>query len=185
MDELLSIVLSAKDGDEHAFEQLLQKYDALLLSMSKKYSDMCPESLRDKEDFLQEAKIAFYNSVKTYDDEKKITFGAYAKVCIRNKLVSCIRTLTSKKRLKNTQLQTEEQYFDVTQDFAISNERKTELYSIAQSNLSRYEQRVFKLYISGQRAKEISAGINKSEKSVNNAIYRIKQKLSGLIGDGI
>jgi len=34
------------------------------------------------------------------------------------------------------------------------------------------------MYLSGLRAKEISAKLGKSEKSVNNAIYRIRSKLN-------
>ena len=48
--------------------------------------------------------------------------------------------------------------------------------------LSPFEKKVFQLlplYSKGSRAKEISLRVNKSEKSVNNAIFRIRSKLKG------
>ena len=48
---------------------------------------------------------------------------------------------------------------------------------LAEKILSGYEMRIFALYAKGARAKEISARIGKSEKSVNNAIFRIRSKL--------
>lgn len=179
MDKIMNLVDLAKSGDEPAFEKLLQKYQGLLVSMSKKYSDMCQESLRENEDFLQEAKIAFFNAIKTYDESKNRAFGAYAKVCIRNKLVSCVRTLNSKKRRKSVDATVQNQDTGI-QEKAISNEHKKELYQLARQHLSRYEYLIFEMYSSGQKAKEISAKINKSEKSVNNAICRMKIKLSRL-----
>ena len=51
------------------------------------------------------------------------------------------------------------------------------LISFAEEALSTYEKRIFSMYLEGQHAKEISCVIGKSEKSVNNAIYRIRVKL--------
>lgn len=180
MDEILELVFSAKNGDNHAFEALLDKYQGLLSSMSKKYSDMCYEVLKDREDFLQEAKIAFYNAVMSFDEGKGRTFGAYAKVCIRNKLVSCIRELNSKKRLKKTDSLIEITTPANIQDKAIQRMHKKELYKLAKTHLSSYEYLIFEMYSSGQKGKEISAKIGRTEKSVNNAICRIKAKLNGL-----
>ena len=172
MDEILELVLAAKNGDNHAFEALLDKYQGLLSSMSKKYSDMCHEVLKDREDFLQEAKIAFYNAVISFDEGKGRTFGAYAKVCIRK--------LNSKKRLKKTDSLIEITTPANIQDKAIQRMHKKELYKLAKTHLSSYEYLIFEMYSSGQKGKEISAKIGRTEKSVNNAICRIKAKLNGL-----
>ena len=130
-------------------------------NMAKKYSDMCGASEEQYDDFLQESKMAFYNSVLTYNASCEVTFGAYAKVCVRNRLVSCVRTFNSQKR----------------QETLLARELEKKLFSLAQDCLSAYERKIFTFYIRGERAKEISQKIGKSERSVNNAIYRIKVKL--------
>jgi DNA-binding CsgD family transcriptional regulator len=45
------------------------------------------------------------------------------------------------------------------------------------NNLSQYEYKVWSLYVSGKTAKDIGKIVGVDEKSVNNAIYRIRKKL--------
>jgi RNA polymerase sporulation-specific sigma factor len=59
-----------------------------------------------------------------------------------------------------------------------------EILSLAKDVLSDYEMKILEMYILGLRAKEISVAIGKSEKSVNNAIYRIRTKLKKIINGG-
>jgi RNA polymerase sporulation-specific sigma factor len=175
MDEILYHINRVKSGDDASFEQLLSKYNALIISMAKKYSDMCATSPQ-LDDFLQEAKMAFYNSVLSYDEKTGVTFGAYAKVCVRNRLVSCVRVNNSKKRQKRSD--TKDSYdIENPQDTLIVRELEKKLFSLAKDRLSPYEKKIFGYYLAGERAKEISKKVTRSEKSVNNAIYRIKAKL--------
>lgn len=180
MDEIINLVKSAKGGDNFSFEQLLLKYQGLLLKMSQMYSDMCPEGMRDFDDFLQEAKIAFLRAVETYDETQNRTFGAYAKVCIKNRLISCVRALNSQKRNKERQTKNvvapnpenvvQERYFDA--------QELNKVRIIAPRVLSRLEYKMFEMYFGlGMKTKEIAQRLNKEEKSINNAIYRMKAKI--------
>ena len=63
------------------------------------------------------------------------------------------------------------------QDTVVRRELGEKLISFAESSLSPYERKIFSMYVDGIKAKEISVVIGKSEKSVNNAIYRIRLKL--------
>ena len=49
--------------------------------------------------------------------------------------------------------------------------------------LSAYERNVLSEYVSGKTVPEISDELNKSQKSVNNALYRIRTKLRSLAGE--
>lgn len=183
MDEIIQRIQKVKGGDEASFVFLLSKYDALIISMARKYADMCLTSARQYDDFLQEAKMAFYNSVITFKEGTGVTFGAYAKVCIRNKLVSCVRVQNSKKRQKRSDLK-DNYDLENPQDTLIMRELEKKLFSLAQDCLSPYEKKIFAYYIAGERAKEISLKIGRSEKSVNNAIFRIKAKLKRTANNG-
>ena len=179
MDEILDLLSKVRKNDDCAFEALCKKYKALLDVMSKKYSDMYPENIDKasiKDDFMQEARLAFYNACVKFDMENgKVTFGAFAKTCVRNRLISCLRRATSKKRMKSKS--NDEEVTKSLQDTVIQRELEEKLISLAEKVLSNYELRIFKLYAQGARAKEISAKIGKDEKSVNNAIFRIRSKL--------
>jgi DNA-directed RNA polymerase specialized sigma24 family protein len=47
--------------------------------------------------------------------------------------------------------------------------------------LSSYEKRIFEQYISGMSVKQISLNTDKTEKSVSNALYRIRVKIKDLL----
>lgn len=177
MDEITELILKIRNGDNSAFEVLCKRYNALLDSMSGKYSNMYLDGNDISiDDFSQEARLAFYNAILKYNiEENKVTFGAFAKTCIRNRLISFLRHISSKKKHK---CNGGEILADSTpQDTVIQHELESELLTLAERVLSNYEMRIFKFYAQGAKAKEISARIGKSEKSVNNAIFRIRSKL--------
>ena len=182
METLIQLILRVRNGDNVAFEILCDQYKPLLTSMVHKYSQMCEEDNSD--DLLQEAKMAFYNAILTFDiEQSKVTFGYYVKRCIRNKLISCVRKAHSKKRRQQIEAS---QTTDAStpQDSILQYELTKEFLSLAKEILSDYEMQILMMYISGLRAKEISAATGKSEKSVNNAIYRIRSKLKKRINGG-
>ena len=176
MDEIVKLILRVRNGEDVAFSLLCEQYQPLLNSMSGKYSSMNPDEQNVLEDFSQEARLALYNAAMKYDiDSSRFTFGAFAKACIRNRLVSCIRRANSKKRQK---LNDGDDLNESTlQDTVIQHELEKERLYLAEKVLSNYEMRIFMMYAQGEKAKEISAKIGKSEKSVNNAIFRIRSKL--------
>ena len=178
MDENISLVLQAKAGEELAFSKLLAIYQPLLHSLSQRYSSMCDGEVT-RDDFFQEAQIAFHNAILSYDtNNSSFTLGAYAKACIRNRLVSLVRRVKSKKRTKqkleyNCEARS-------PQDNVVWRELGTKLLAHAENTLSPYEKKVFALYFKGHKAGEISKYLGKSEKSVNNAIFRIRSKLKAI-----
>lgn len=176
MDELVKLILSARKGSEYSFALLCDKYEMLIISLSKKYSNMCADEQVELEDFLQESKIAFDKAISTYDINSKTTFGAYAKVCIRNGLVSFLRKCKSKKSRKEEF--NEEGFCDETAlDNIAKQELKQQLLQHAEGLLSPLEKRIFMMICEEMSIKEISKSINKSIRSVNNAIYRARRKL--------
>ena len=177
MDSNLELIALAKVGDEVAFNTLCEQYKNLMESMSRRYSHTCSEEYMSVDDFSQEARVAFYNAIVKYDPtNQKVTFGAFAKVCIRNRLISYARKLNSKKRRSCEKCAGIEMSSSV-QDTVVRRELGEKLISAADDTLSKFEKKVFSYYYSGKRVREISALVGRSEKSVNNAIYRIRSKL--------
>lgn len=177
----VELIRQARAGDEKAFALLCDQYKNLVNSLSRKYSDICPAEYVCFDDFLQEARLALYNAVIRYDDvNQAVTFGAFAKVCVRNRLISYVRKLNSKKRRKSESDAGVAQDSSV-QDTVIQRELGEKLISFADGFLSKYEKRVFLYYVEGKRGKEISSLVGKDVKSVNNTIYRIRLKLKGTV----
>jgi RNA polymerase sporulation-specific sigma factor len=175
--DIIELVLQARQGDEDAFLQICHQYKNLLDSLSRRYSDMCPAEYGSLDDFSQEARVALYNAVNRYDAEgQRVTFGAFAKTCIRNRLVSYVRKLSSKKRKKGEGDAGIAHSWSV-QDTVVRRELGEKLISLAEGILSKYEMKIFSYYLEDRCAQEIASLVGKDEKSVNNAIYRIRLKL--------
>lgn len=181
--DTLDLLLKARDGDQSAFEALLEKYTPLInASVLSCLEDGLYSLYAD--DFRQEASVVFYNSVLTYDiGQSEVEFGLYAKICISNALRSQLRLL-KKRTAERLADEADGELLAVSTDAAedpslrvLELEGLEELYSAIREKLSALEYRVWRLYTSGRAARDIAELIGKDERSVNNAIYRIRKKL--------
>lgn len=170
---------SGEDG-QRAFEALLDRYEPLITaSVSRISEDDLAKPFFD--DFRQEATLVFFNAILTYDTEQsEVEFGLYAKICISNALISQLRKL--KKRVAEPLDDKESNALFVHEsedpsENILEQERLKALYSVIRKNLSAFEYRVWQYYVSGRTAKEIGVLVGKDEKSISNAIYRIRKKL--------
>ena len=171
----LDLINAVREGDENAFEALLEAYEPLIDTMSRSFANTAEDS-ESHEDLRQEACIALYKAVQTYDvTQNEISFGLYAKLCVRNRLVSYTRKLRRREPILPLEERIKAQE-DVTQG-VVAEEAYMELYRRIEAVLSPYENHVWWLYLSGQTTGAIAAQLGKDERSVQNAVYRIRKKL--------
>lgn len=172
MDDLIE---RTRAGDAAAFEQLAERYEPLILSMTAKMHAVSDGSL-DAEDFRQEALLALYTAAMNYREQDEVTFGLYAKICVRNRLVSLIRRHHEPSVGEMTR---QEEKIDPEQS-CIEKESWLETQQRIKEVLSVFEQKVLALYLRNQSYEAIAASLGVTEKSVDNAIYRLKAKLKRL-----
>ena len=182
--DVRALILDVRGGDQNAFDTLLDQYRPLIDASVARFSSDESFSLYC-EDLKQEASVVFYNSILAYDlEQTEVEFGLFAKICIYNALVSFLRAL---KRRSAEPVAEIPQNLITVQDFEdpsarmLEKERLQSLYAVIRKNLSELEYKVWQLYISGRSAAEIAALLSTDEKSVNNAIYRIRKKLRAVL----
>ncbi|MBQ8746329.1 MAG: sigma-70 family RNA polymerase sigma factor [Clostridia bacterium] len=175
------------DGDQSAFEELALQYAPLIESMSAQFAPsfaaMAEGAAIGEQDLQQEARLALYRAANTFDPEKKgITFGLYAKICIRNSLVSLWRKSSAGARVsrRGSKEVVETGGRDALSELLSASETGA-LREKIRAALSPYENRIFEQYISGMSVKQIALHVDKTEKSVSNALYRIRVKIKGLL----
>jgi RNA polymerase sporulation-specific sigma factor len=171
----LDLINAARGGNESAFEALLEAYEPLIDKMSRAFVNAEDDS-ESREDLRQEACIAFYKAVQSYDcEQQEVAFGLYAKLCVRNRLIS----YTRKNHRHEVVLPLEDRIKTVEDVSArvVAEEAYMELYRRIEAVLSPYESHVWWLYLSGQTTGAIAASLGKDERSVQNAVYRIRKKL--------
>lgn len=191
--DLGDLLEAARSGDQAAYATLLDKYAPMLQAMVGKYS-MPGMSEADLEDLRQEASVVFCSAVQTYDPSHEgVEFGLYAKICVGHGLASALRVFRRQRRQGLLSLEGEkliEQNPELlgweasVTEALIDKERMEALQLIIQRNLSPYESRVWWLYVSGAATAQIAQVLGKDEKSISNAIYRIRKKLRQVIGQG-
>lgn len=184
MDETVTVddsvlIASAKRGDGTAFALLAERYHGLL----KSCVSSLPVSAHDKEDLMQEALIGLMRAVRSYDGVSS-KFSTYVSACVRNSIVTWLRRY-GKQRC-------EIPYEDV-QQLALRLEQTTpeiklvdiestsQLHDKAFSVLSPFERTVFEMYLAEIPYAVMAKKLNKNEKSIDNAMQRIKAKLKKLV----
>ena len=184
--DISQLISEVRNGNEEAFEALLEKYTPLIESSVAKMLVDGQYSLH-ADDLLQEATVVFYNSIMTYDMEQhEVEFGLYAKICISNALISQIRLLQKRKAERLSETSDEAVFTNDSEDPSVKileQESLRSLYSVIRGNLSKFEYSIWQLYMSGRTARQIGNILGKDEKSVTNAIYRIRKKLRALLHD--
>lgn len=129
--------------------------------------------------------MALYQAAMAYRlDQDEVAFGLFAKVCITNRMIDKLRVLDRYE--KNEVFSEEDGAADpyMAADPAahlLDEEAVRSLKARIDGHLSAYERYVFKLYLSGYSAREIASVTAREEKSVTNAIYRIRKKLKTLL----
>jgi RNA polymerase sporulation-specific sigma factor len=171
-----------KNGNVAVFEVIYARYKNLIRSLARGLFLIGG----DNEDLMQEGVLGFLNAVNTFNGASG--FSTYAYTCIKNSMLSAVAKAQSKKNSPlNTSVslatQTDEflnLYLD-PEDELIGIENERELMQKITAELSSFEITVLKLFLEGLSYVEISEKLNKPAKSIDNALQRIKRKISNIL----
>lgn len=186
------IVEKAQSGIEEAAEVLLYKYRNLVRNKVRSYFLVGAE----REDLLQVGMIGLWQAVVDYRPDKAISFPAFARICIQRHIITAIKTATRQKQIPlNTSLSLESPSDESTSEWTLSDiltsdetvdpeelvlrrEDSHLLQETLQQMLSEFEWSVLAGYRVGKSYREIACELRCKTKSVDNALARIKRKVS-------
>ncbi len=175
--EIRTRLAAVRNGEEAAFSVLLSDFTPLLSSQIARFS--AGLSHEDREDLWQVARYAFYRACLGYDlGQSEVGFGLYAKICVSNALSTQLRAI--RRRTELLTAEPEELPGEVGEDPArqcMEEEALLLLHTRIAAVLSPFENRVWRLYTAGYRSGEIARLLGKEPHSIENAVYRIRQKL--------
>jgi len=187
-EELIEII---RCGDEHAQEYILNKYKPLVKAKARAYFLIGADS----EDIIQEGMIGLYKAIRDYQDDKNASFHVFADLCVNRQIITAIKAATRQKHIPlnsyvslNKPVYEEDSnltYLDMLKEGEILNpealligqEDKNTIETHIAKVLSEFESRVLLMYLQGRSYYEISEIIRKPEKSVDNALQRVKKKI--------
>lgn len=187
-NEIISLI-SAKDND--AMEYMMKKYGFLVKKEIRTVYLIGAET----DDLAQEGMIGLFKAIRDFEPDKGASFSTFATLCVRRQIKTAISTSNRKKHSPlNTYISIyaeNDEYGSILaddleagnsdfnpEDVVIAREQKSVLDSRIKSELSSLERKVLKMYLDGLSYSDIALGLGKKEKAVDNALQRIRTKLS-------
>ena len=191
-NELQQLVMS---GDRLAEEALADRYMRLVRACAR------PLFLAggDSEDLIQEGMFGLLSAIRQFNPDTGTVFRTFAEHCIKMRLFSAVKSASRMKHFplndgmsleqlsedSNTQLSAIPEIFRRSpEELVLARESKEELYTVFSQCLSNFEIKVLDLYLEGLSYREIAARLGRDEKSIDNAVQRIRRKLARNLNSG-
>ena len=198
LDEL---AVRAKNGDEEAMLRVYAECRDMLRSMANIYFMIGA----DRDDVIQEGMIGLLSAIRTFDPAAGASFRTFAELCVKRNIINAVKMAGRKKHkllneyvsidaaiggqdradggnaapvledtLRAPQATDPEQVVLLADLLAYVESNSKELFS-------KMERTVWYAYSQGAGAAQIAEKIGKSQKSVENALTRIKGKIENLV----
>jgi RNA polymerase sporulation-specific sigma factor len=179
---------SFRMGDEEA---LVEQYGRLVRMYARPYF----LAGGDSEDLIQDGMLGLLSAIRTFDPSCGVRFETYAGACIRNRIITAVKSAARFKNvplndyvpLESTRLEKDgpgAAYQRDPEELFIAREQASAATKSLYDSLSKFEAEVLGLYLEGFSYDEIAEKVNKSPKSVDNAVQRIRKKLMRCMENG-
>lgn len=171
-----ALVLLAQSGDTEAFVMLSSRYESFFNIKIRSF----PES-HLHEDFRSEAMLAFFTAVRTFDPSRA-SFRTYLNLCVTRALISFQRKLRADDHNHISLDDFEDAAFlndaDADPQVLLEARERTDLrIAEMKKKLSRFELDAFSSFLRGRSYEQIAKELHTTEKSVDNALQRVRLKL--------
>lgn len=186
----------AAQGDSFAEDGLVKRYIRLVRICARPYF----LAGGDSEDLTQEGMLGLLSAIREYNQAMNTSFKTYAELCIRRRLISAVKSASRRKHTPLNEGVSLEDYYSVEDQFSpaysalafqrvpeeqvLARERADELSHTYSRCLSQFEVNVLRHYLDGLSYRAIAQAVGRSEKSVDNAVQRIRRKLARLTNLG-
>ena len=192
-----SLCARAASGDRAAEEALVLRHTRLVRVCARPFF----LAGGDSEDLIQEGMVGLLSAIREFRPQKGASFRTFAEVCVRRRIISVVRSAAGGKHLPlNDSVSLDPSLFLANQDFtsfgtAYHHQRNPEDVVIHEENLSareeairegltRLETQVLTHYLNGLSYAEIAEEVQRSTKSVDNAVQRIRRKIAQYLSRG-
>lgn len=185
-----------KNGENDIMDYLLVKYKPLVIQKAKALFLLGG----DNDDLIQEGMIGLMKAIRDYEPDKKSGFIHFAYICILRQMYSAIKSAMRKKHsplnsyvsIYEEQTQGDEIILPLVDTMPSETDNnpealflEKEVEEIITNNfrkeLSKLEKQVFDLYLTGLDYRKIAEKLDKSPKSIDNALQRIRTKAQKLL----
>ena len=186
----------AINGDSSAENELAIRYLRLVRICSRPYF----LAGGDSEDLIQEGMMGLLSAIREYNSDMGSSFKNYVELCVKRRLLSAVKSASRLKHAflndgvsleeilseesRNLSAYSVEAFSRSPEEQVLARESKNDFISTFSRYLSRFEVKVLELYLDGLSYSEIADSCGKTQKSVDNAVQRIRNKLARYLNLG-
>ena len=186
------LIEKLRGGDRKIMDYIMEKYKNLV----RKEANAMYLLGGENEDLIQEGMIGLFKAVQDYDPRQESSFYSFARLCITRQLYTAIEASRRKKHgplnsyvslydrneEKEPLIETVEAKGESNpEELLISQEYVRLLESELEDTLSELENRVLYLHLLGTDYKTIARLLDRSPKTLDNALQRIKGKTEKIL----
>ena len=186
-----------KAGDQDIMDYIMDKYKSMVRKKARAMYLLGGEN----EDLIQEGMIGLIKAVRDYDGAHGTSFSSFAELCVSRQMYSAIEASRRKKHLplnsyislyEESEVQHDGKKMPLIDTIEAEQETDPEAlyfgreYTEAfieqlKENLSPMENHVLYLHLMGTDYRKIAELLDKSPKSIDNAIQRIRGKAEKML----
>ncbi|OUN32011.1 MULTISPECIES: RNA polymerase sporulation sigma factor SigH [unclassified Blautia] len=182
------LIRRAQNGEKKLEEFLIDKYKGMVRKKAHAMFLIGGE----QEDLIQEGMIGLFRAVRDYRPSKNASFATFASLCVERQIYKAIEISGRQKHrplnsyislseenspLKNTE-DTKQQN---PEEIIIDRESTNLMQEKIKERLSPFENQVLRAYLEGKDYHQIARQMEKSPKSIDNALQRIRNKIHDLM----
>ena len=188
------LICKLREGEADITDYIMDKYKDLVRKKAKAMYLLGGEN----DDLIQEGMIGLFKAVRDYNLNQETSFHSFAELCISRQMYTAIKLSQRKKHIPlNSYVSLYEQKEDGGEDrkqplieflraerdnnpeeIFLDKEYFSMMEQELKNRLSDLESRVLHLHLMGEDYRSIAKLLDKSPKSIDNALQRIKQKMS-------
>ncbi len=192
------LLIRLRDGEEAVTDYIMNKYKNLVRKKARSMYILGADS----DDLIQEGMIGLFKAVRDYDSGRDASFATFADLCVSRQMYTAVQASRRQKHIPlNTYIslngsaggehegEEEElinmlaaQFGQSPEEVVIDKENVDQLEKTIEKELSSFEKQVLDLYLTGMGYQQIAKVLGKDDKSTDNALQRLKNKLKKHIG---
>ncbi|MDK4484759.1 sigma-70 family RNA polymerase sigma factor [Fusobacterium necrophorum] len=179
--EILELIKKAKEGNQEALEEIIQKYQKMVENINRCWGDT--------EDGIQEGIMGLLKALELYDIEKNVKFSTFAYYWILQRIrryrekeyyrTSCKQIMKIQRgQAKKVREIEAKEYFQAMQEKAENTELKVYTEQLIQKVCTERERKIlYAVYVQGYTYAEIGKEMGLTQQRITAILKRILQKI--------
>ena len=180
-----------ENGESEILDYLMEKYKNMVRKKARTMFLIGGEN----DDLIQEGMIGLFKAIRDFDAGRHTTFRGFAELCVKRQIITAVKSANRQKHIPlNSYISLSSPMFDDDSESALcemikgTSETDPERLFISKENtellgdkidevLSTLEKKALSMYLDGKSYQEIAQSLNRTPKSIDNALQRVKKKM--------